>query len=113
MAFVLLYSHWPSVCYFYQLLNEVLKSVAVILSFSVLSFFFFGCTGPLSLCGLLSSCSEQGLLFSAVCRLIAVASSVAEQVGSRALSSVVATHGLNGCGSRALEHRLSSCDTWA
>ena len=49
-----------------------------------------------------SSCSERGLLFVAVSRLlIAVASFVAE----RRLQA----RGLSSCGSRALECRLSTC----
>ena len=49
-----------------------------------------------------SSCSEQGLLFVAVCGLlIAVASLVAEHT--------LQARGLSSCGSWALELRLSSC----
>ena len=49
-----------------------------------------------------SSCSERGLLFVAVCRLLIV------------MASLVAEHRLQvrrlrSCGSRALERRLSSC----
>ena len=60
-----------------------------------------------------SSCSEQGLLFFAVRGLlIAVASCCgAWALGVRA--SIVAVRGLSSCGSWALEHRLSSCGTWA
>ena len=44
--------------------------------------------------------------------LIAVASLVGERApGARA--SVVAARGLSRCGSRVLEHRLSSCGAWA
>ena len=57
-----------------------------------------------------SSCSEQGLLFIAMHRLlIAVASLVAEHGALGAQASVVVAHGLSSCGSRALERRLSSC----
>ena len=52
-----------------------------------------------------SSCSERGLLFVAVCRLLIV------------MASLVAEHRLQvrrlrSCGSRALERRLSSCGAW-
>ena len=60
-----------------------------------------------------SSCSERGLLFVAVCRLLFV---VASRCGARALgawASVVVACGLSSCGSRALERRLSSCGTRA
>ena len=60
-----------------------------------------------------SSCGEQGLLFVVVDRLLI---SVASHCGARALgawASVVATHMLSSCGSRALEHRLSTCDARA
>ena len=60
-----------------------------------------------------SSCSERGLLFIAVRGLLIA---VASCCGAQALgtwASVVVARGLNSCGSRALEHRLSSCDTWA
>ena len=66
-----------------------------------------------------SSCSEQGLLFVAVRGLlIAWASHCGgfSCCGARALgvqASVVAACGLSSCGSRALEHRLSSCGTQA
>ena len=59
-----------------------------------------------------SSCGERGLLFVAVCGLlIEVASLGARALGAQA--SVVAACGLSSCGSQALEHRLSSCGTWA
>ena len=116
MAFILLYSHWPSVCYFYRLLKEVLKCVAVILSFSVLSFFLLLLLAVRGLCrcaGLSPVAASRGSSSVRCAGSLAVASSAVEQVGSRALSSVVATQGLSSCGSRALEHRLSSCDPWA
>ena len=51
-------------------------------------------------------CGQKGLLFIAVCGLLVV------------VASLVAEHGLQACGlsswgSRALEHRLSSCDARA
>ena len=49
-----------------------------------------------------SSCGEQGLLF------VVFSCCGAQALGVRA--SVVVAHGLSSCGSRALEHRLSSCD---
>ena len=61
-----------------------------------------------------SSCGEQGLLFIAVCGLlIVVASPVAEHRALGVRASVVVARGLSSCGSRVLEHRLSSCGTWA
>ena len=56
-----------------------------------------------------SSCSERGLLFVAVHRLlIAVASRcVARALGT--WTSGVVARGVRSCGSRSLEHRLSSC----
>ena len=45
--------------------------------------------------------------------LTAVASLVAEQVLSGVWALVVVACGLSRCSSRALEHRLSSCNTWA
>ena len=62
-----------------------------------------------------SSCGEWGLLFVVVCGLlIGVVASLC--CGAWALgmqASVVVACGLSSCGSRALEHRLSSCDAWA
>ena len=60
-----------------------------------------------------SSCSERGLLFVAVCRLLIVVASRcrARAIGARA--SVVVARGLSSCGSWALERRLSSCGTRA
>ena len=60
-----------------------------------------------------SSCGEQGLLFVVVDRLLI---SVASHCGARALGarvSVVVARGLSSCGSRALEHRFSSCGAQA
>ena len=56
-----------------------------------------------------SGCGERGLLFVAVRGLLIT---VASRCGARALgvqATVVAAHGLNSCGSRALECRLGSC----
>ena len=55
-----------------------------------------------------SSCGERGLLFIVVRGpLIVMASRCgAQALGTRA--SVVVARGLSSCGSRALEHRLSS-----
>ena len=60
-----------------------------------------------------SSCSERGLLFIAVCRLlIVVASLVVEHGLLGAWASVVVACRLSSFGSRTLECRLSSCSTW-
>ena len=56
-----------------------------------------------------SSCSKQGLLFVAVCRLLIA---VASRCGAQALgawASVAVARELSSCGSWALECRLSSC----
>ena len=60
-----------------------------------------------------SNCSERGLLFVVVCGLLIVVASRCRAwvLGTRA--SIVAARGLSSCGSRALERRLSSCDTRA
>ena len=67
-------------------------------------FKIFGCAGSSWLCLLLSSC-EQAVLPScggfSCCRAWAL--------GSRASAAV--TCGLSSCGSRAPEHRISSCST--
>ena len=58
----------------------------------------------------------SGTTIVAVCSfLIAVASIVVKHEKPQLLrvDSVVAAHGLSGCGSWAPEHRLSSCGTWA
>ena len=60
-----------------------------------------------------SGCSEPGLLFVAVCRLLIA---VASRCGAWALGarvSVVVAHRLSSCGSQALELRLSSCGAQA
>ena len=57
-----------------------------------------------------SSCSERGLLFVAVLRLLIVVASVccrAQALGTRA--SVVVARGLSSCGLLALKLRLSNC----
>ena len=61
--------------------------------FFFVTLFIFGCAGSLSLLGLVSSCGKWGIL------------------------SLVAVHGLYFGGlswfrPRALEHRLSGCETW-
>ena len=78
--------------------------------------FIFCCAGSSLLCGLFSSCSKWGLLSSC----IAWASHCGGfscwgvwTVGHATVEPVVAACGLSSCGSWALEHRLSTCDTWA
>ena len=78
---------------------------------------FLGCAGSPLLCGLFSSCGEQGLLSVVACRLlIAVASLVLLQnMGFRArqpqllrhVGSVFADRGLSSSGSVVVTHRLS------
>ena len=60
------------------------------------------------------SWGERGLLLVAVRRLLIVVASLAvehQALGMQA--SVVAACRLSSCGSRRLEHRLSSCGAWA
>ena len=67
----------------------------------------FGCDESLLLCGLFSSCGEQGLHSIAVHKLpIALAPLVAEHSLQSSWASVVAARGLRSHGSQALEHRL-------
>ena len=75
--------------------------------------FIFGCVGSSLLWQAFSSCGEQELLFLVVCVLLIA---VASRCGARALgtwASVVVVRRLSSYGSRALEHRLSSCGTQA
>ena len=76
--------------------------------------FIFGCAGALLLHGL-SLVVESGASSPvAVLELLPEeASLVAEQRLSGAWASGVAAGVLSSCGSRAAEHRLRSCDTWA
>ena len=61
-----------------------------------------------------SSCGQRGLLSVAVRRLlIAVALLCCGAWALGAQASVVVARELSSCGSRALEHRLSSCGAWA
>ena len=75
--------------YYFFFLNEGLRKLFFHRFFSNL--FIFGCTGSLLLCGLLSSCSEQGLLF-VTAHFIGVASLVAEHRLEGTQTSVVAAH---------------------
>ena len=54
-----------------------------------------------------SSCREQGLLSVAVPRLLIGAAS---RVVEHRLSAIT---GFSGCDAQALEHRPSSCGSWA
>ena len=80
-------------------------------------FFLINFLSALGLCccaRAFSSCSERGLLFLALRRLLIVVASLccgAEALGAQA--SVVVARRLSSCGSRALEHRLSSCGAGA
>ena len=61
-----------------------------------------------------SSCSERGLLFVAVRRLLIVVASLVEEHRLQACGLQQLWHaGFSSCGSRALEHRLSSCGSRA
>ena len=79
---------------------------------NLFTFHFYLFLAALGLCccpRTFSSCGERGLLFVPVCGLLIAVASWA--LGAPA--SVVVVHGLSTCGSRALEHRLSSCGVWA
>ena len=56
-----------------------------------------------------SSCGERGLFFAAVRGLLIAVASRCGAWAPGVRASVVVTHGLSSCGSRALERRLSSC----
>ena len=60
------------------------------------------CVGSSLLHAGFSSCSELGLLFLAVHGLLSTVASFVVENGSRCA-------GFSSCGTRALEHRLSSC----
>ena len=76
--------------------------------------FAFGCAGSLLLRGLFSSCSERGLLFIALCRLlIGSGFFCCRAQAPRHRASVVAACGLRSYSSRAPERRLNSCGTRA
>ena len=61
-----------------------------------------------------SSCSEWGLLFVAVCRILIAVASLVPEHGLQACGLQELWHtGLSSCVSRALERRLSSCGTRA
>ena len=65
-------------------------------------YLFLAALGLLCCTWAFSSCSERGLLFVAVCRLLMWWLLLLWSMGSRCV-------GFTSCGSRALEHRLSSC----
>ena len=56
-----------------------------------------------------SSCGEWGLLFVVVHGLLVAVVSLVAEHKLWVQASVVVAGGLSSCGSRALEHRLSSC----
>ena len=75
--------------------------------------FIFGCAGSSLLCGFSLVAALGGLFFVAVWTSHCLAFLVAEHGPSVACAWVVAARGLSNCSSRALEHRLSSCDAGA
>ena len=75
------------------------------------NFFIFDCAGSFLLHRLFSSCSEWGLVFIALLRLLIAVASFVANWGHRA--SVVVASRLKSCGSWALAQRLSSCGQWA
>ena len=69
--------------------------------------------GPRCCTQAFSSCGEWGLLFVVVRGpLIMVAYLCCRALALGTWASVVVALGLSSCGSRAPEHRLSSCGTW-
>ena len=66
--------------------------------------FIYGCAGSSLVFGLFCSCGERGLFFVAVRGLFIGVIALIAEPGSWAL-------GLSSCSSRALEHRLNSCDS--
>ena len=67
-----------------------------------LNLFIFACAGSSLLCGLSSSCGEQGLLSS--CHTWASHCGGSSCCGARALGHM----GFGSCGPQALKHRLNS-----
>ena len=98
------------VCVFIFFLFRSLTTLVIPLFFySFIYLFIFGCAGSSLLQRLFSHFDKQGYSLVLAGRLlVAVPSLVAE-----ARASGVVALGLSSCGSRALEHRLHSCDTWA
>lgn len=71
---------------------------------------FPGCAGSSLLHGPFSSCSQQGYLLAAVCKLLtAVAPLVAEHRLQGTRISTVAKRGLSSCSCQAVKRRLPSC----
>ena len=75
--------------------------------FSLIYLLIFSCAGSLSLGRLFSSCGEQRRLSSQGGGLLAAVASAGEQWLSGAWAPVAEARG-SGCGSRDLDHRLSS-----
>ena len=82
----------------------------ILIFFIIYIFIYFGPAGSLSLHGCFSSCGECGLFPSC-----GVDWSLQRPLWLQSMGtcvSVVAAFGLPVGGSQALEHRLSSCETW-
>ena len=99
---------------FISLISFFKKDLRYFKIFIYLIYLFLAALGLRCCARALSSCGERGLL-SVVVRglLIAVASLCYRARALGAQASVVVARGLSGCGSRALERRLSSCGAWA
>ena len=83
-----------------------------LLFFKINYLFIFGYAGSPLLCGLFSSCSQQGLHFSLstlVSHYSVFSCCTAWALGVQTL--VVTPRGFNSCGLQALEHRPNSCAT--
>ena len=98
--------------YFQDHAFEFLKS-CIHLFLAVLRLY---CSAGLSLvllCGLVSGCSEQGLPPSCGVQASHCSGFPLWSTGCRACRLQWQWHRFCNCGSLALEHRLSSCGTWA
>ena len=87
-------------------------------NFFLIISFIYGCAGFSLLCmgfsPVVVSYNQRGSFLAAGCGpLIVVASVVMEHGLQRARTSVAVTHRLRMCRTRALEHRLDSCDAQA
>ena len=77
-------------------------------------FFFLSSLGLHCCTGFSPVVVSRNYSLALACKLlIAVASLVVEHRLQGSWASVVTAPGLRTCGSRALKHSLSSCDTWA
>ena len=80
----------------------------------ILFIYFLAALGLRCYAQAFSSCGKRGLLFVTVCVGFSLQwLLLLRSMGSTCVASVVVACGLSSCGSRALEHRLTSCGTQA